>query len=133
MADKNQRVIHIEDSKEYRDKVRESLAPVKGLEVVQFGHYEGFIHSPDYSADLYVLDRHFPRDARSHADDKSWKMALKLIEFLGDDNKVLMLSHKVPENGDWRSFKCLKEFLSKDNFNPDEFRQKALWYLGRLG
>jgi len=123
------KIIHLEDSEDFRNKVKNSLISIPGLSVKQYNDFGSFVNSnyPDYEADLFILDRHFP-DSSGELGDNLWKAA-KHISFLNQNNQIIVLTHSPPSESDWRKFPCIREVFNKYDFNPEMFKERVSEYL----
>jgi hypothetical protein len=129
MSDK---IIHIEDSEEWREKVGQALRHISGISITPLGSLDEFYSLQKHDVKFYILDRHFPPKRGENPNDDSWRIIAGSVKELGvfyPNNGIVMLTHCPPENGDWRRYKNIRNLFRKQDFNPEDFAKNIEFYL----
>ena len=131
------KIMHIEDNSGWQMRVSEALAPIHGLDLVQFVSSREFmdeIYKGKPVADLYILDRHICETPKDYGpNDTSWKTVLNVISSLRakDERRIIMLSNHVPK--DIARYPGVIAGFPKQSFNPEYFRDYVRHCLGLNG
>ena len=124
------KIIHIEDDPKFRKIISGALEKISETELIQVADLHSFFTlEQGYEADLYIIDRHFPPKKGVNSDDVSWRTLAGHIKEIYPGKSIIMLSSRIPENKDWRSYTNIRKVLDKIDFNPEQFRKIVKRYL----
>ncbi len=126
-------IIHIEDNPDFRRQVCEALSGLEGVELRAYGSLVDFYRAPSNHADLYIADRHFPRDSRDKTNDNNWRTLAKYVQSLNPDARIVLLSNYPPQERDWRRYRNIFQVFRKGDFDPAFFRESIASLLGING
>jgi len=120
------RIIHIDDNPEFRKKIRQSLAGISGLELIQAEDLEAFYRMASCETDLYITDRHFPEKPGANVADL-WASVVSYASEMRNiyHNKgVIVVSDHPPAEKEWRRYSdVILNVMKKSDFNTVSFRE----------
>ena len=123
------RIIHVDDDSQFREKIRASLRPIQGLDLVQVADQESFLAIDGFQADLYVFDRHLPNRQGGNVNDTVWRTMSGAVHDLYPEARILLVSSNPPHEEEWRKYKGIVRTMHKQDFNPEVFRELVESYL----
>jgi len=126
------KIIHIEDSEEWKAKVAEALKSIQGISITPLGSLDEFYSLEKHDVKFYILDRHFPPKKGENPNDDSWRIiagSIKELSVFYPNNGLVMLTAHPPENVDWMRYKNIRNIFRKQDFNPQDFSKNIEFYL----
>ncbi len=129
------KIVHIDDDEAVREMVSSALSPINDLELRQFANKQEYLDSVHLEADLYILDRHFPKRPEMDCDDTSWRELTGFIGKMFPEKGVVLLTREPPIDRDWRQYENIRTVMQKNQVpqNLSYFRETIKHYLGENG
>jgi len=123
------RILHLEDSPDWVGNVMGAIAGQPEMELIYASNKHEFYMGPYNTADLYLLDRHFPNKVGEFPED-NWENVVSFLEKDSPKIPVIILSSEPPSRNECSRYKNIREVLDKRTFSDKEFLAKIKFQLG---